>query len=130
MKIEYENLEDVVTKITTKVLDHIMDLAQNEKPKLIAICENFEPIDINAQLLSQNEKQIILGDDFQNLTSKEKLIVVKASINTHYQMTEGWVYGYGVIINYELIYNKFLEQKKILFSCKGELIEETMEQYI
>ena len=43
-------------------------------------------------------------------------------IKTHYQVTEGYVISYGEIVNYELVYNKFLEQKKILFSINGELL--------
>lgn len=130
MKIDYENLEETVVRITKRVVEYLMDLAQNEKPKLIAVCEHVEAIDENTALLSQHEKEIFLGDDFQILSTKEKLMVIKASVNTHYRLTEGYIINYGEIVSYELVFNKFLEQKKILFSTKGELFEENMKQYI
>lgn len=131
MKIDYENLEDVVERITKKVVEQLLNSAQNEKAKLIAkYDEHLEPIDEFEALISLHEREIILGDDFQNLSTKEKLMVIKATIKTHYQVTEGYVISYGEIVNYELVYNKYLEQKKILFSMNGELIEDNMEQYL
>jgi len=130
MKIDYENLEEVVARITKKVVELLLDTAQNERPKLIAKYEHLEPIDEYEALLSQHEREIILGDDFQNLSTKEKLMVIKATIKTHYQVTEGYVISSGDIESYELVYNKYLEQKKILFSVNGELVENNMEQYL
>jgi hypothetical protein len=131
MKINYENLDDIVARTTKKVVEQLLDSVQNEKPKLIArYDEHLKPIDEYEALLSQHEREIILGDDFQRLSTKEKLMVIKATIKTHYQVTEGYVISYGEIVNYELVYNKFLEQKKILFSINGELLEESMEQHL
>lgn len=130
MKIDYENLDEVVARITKRVVEQLLDLTENEKPKLVAICEHVEPTELNAALLSQHEREIILGDDFQSLSTKEKLMVIKATIKTHYQVTEGYIISYGEIVSYELVFNRFLEQKKILFSYSGDLLEENMEQYI
>lgn len=130
MKIDYEDLDEVVARITKRVVEQLLDLTENEKPKLVAVCEHVEPTELNAALLSQHEREIILGDDFQSLSTKEKLMVIKATIKTHYQVTEGYIISYGEIVSYELVFNRFLEQKKILFSYSGELLEENMEQYI
>ena len=130
MKIDYENLDEVVARITKKVVVQLLDSVQNEKPKLIAKYENLESIDEYEALLSQHEREIILGDDFHSLSTKEKLMIIKATIKTHYQVTEGYVISYGEIVNYKLVYNKYLEQKKILFSVNGELVEDNMEQYL
>jgi len=131
MKIDYENLDEVVARITKKVVEQLLDSVQNEKPKLIArYDEHLEPIDEYEALLSQHEREIILGDDFHSLSTKEKLMIIKATIKTHYQVTEGYVISYGEIVNYKLVYNKYLEQKKILFSVNGELVEDNMEQYL
>ena len=130
MKIDYENLDEVVARITKRVVEQLLDLTENEKPKLVAVCEHVEPTELNAALLSQHEREIILGDDFQSLSTKEKLMVIKATIKTHYQVTEGYIISYGEIVSYELVFNRFLEQKKILFSYSGDLLEENMEQYI
>lgn len=130
MKIDYENLDEVVARITKRVVEQLLDLTENEKPKLVAVCEHVEPTELNAALLSQHEREIILGDDFQSLSTKEKLMVIKATIKTHYQVTEGYIISYGEIVSYELVFNRFLEQKRILFSYSGDLLEENMEQYI
>lgn len=130
MKIDYENLDEVVARITKRVVEQLLDLTENEKPKLVALCEHVEPTELDAALLSQHEREIILGDDFQSLSTKEKLMVIKATIKTHYQVTEGYIISYGEIVSYELVFNRFLEQKRILFSYSGDLLEENMEQYI
>ena len=130
MKIDYENLDEVVARITKKVVVQLLDSVQNEKPKLIAKYENLESIDEYEALLSQHERELILGDDFHSLSTKEKLMVIKATIKTHYQVTEGYIISYGEIESYELIFNKFLEQKKVIFSTNGLLLDDNMEQYL
>jgi hypothetical protein len=101
-----------------------------EETKIVAVCEHNVSPDSNLALLYENQKFIFLDSGFKALSTHDKLLVVAASINAHYQLTEGMITGYGEILSYELVFNRFLEQKRVLFSTSGELLEENMEQYI
>ena len=80
--------------------------------------------------LSDMERFIIMGEDFDELTTREKLMVIKASIKTHYRVTGNMVYGLGEIFAYEVQFTKKNKEYRILFSIEGILLEENMEQHL
>ena len=129
MKTTDKNFEEMVTNITKKVLDYIMKM--DAKPVRIEALngqpypELRPPID-----LSDMERFIIMGEDFDELTTREKLMVIKASIKTHYRVTGNMVYGLGEIFAYEVQFTKKNKEYRILFSIEGILLEENMEQHL
>lgn len=129
MKTTDKNFDEMVTNITKKVLDYIMKM--DDKPARIEALngqlypELRPPID-----LSDMERFIIMGEDFNELTTREKLMVIKASIKTHYRVTGNMVYGLGEIFAYELQFTKKNKEYRILFSIEGTILEENMEQHL
>lgn len=91
--------------------------------KIIAVCEQNVSYDPNLALLYENEKIIFLDAGFQSLSARDKLLVVAASIKTHYQLTEGMITGYGDILYYELV-NNSIQGNKILFGVEGKLMQD------
>lgn len=92
--------------------------------KIVAVCEQNISTDPNLALLYENQKFIFLDAGFQALSTHDKLLVVAASINTHYQLTEGVITGYGDILYYELI-NNSIQGNKILFGIDGKLMQDS-----
>ena len=129
MKTTDKNFEEMVAKITKKVMDYLTNM--DTKPVRIEALngqpfpELRPPID-----LSDMERFIIMGEDFNELTTREKLMVIKASIKTHFRVTGNWVFGLGEIVAYELQFTKKNKDYKVLFSTDGTLVEISMEQYI
>lgn len=127
MKLEYDNLADAVSDITKKVIEYILNM-QKKRIKLVAICKSSKSEDENLARLYQDKREIVLGSDFQTLSTRDKLLVIKSTIHTHYQMNEGYIFG--EIAAYELNLYNDLGERNILFSFDGTLLEETMEQYL
>lgn len=89
--------------LTENVIAQILDLFKcyklvEEEAKLKAICDNVLIHDTK----SANEQYINLGTEFYNLDANEKLLAIKFTIKTHFQMTKGELLGSGKILCYQL----------------------------
>lgn len=73
-----------------------------EIPKIIAQCEN--EISTNPKLLDEvgDLRTIVLAKSFLKLNEREKLMVMKACLKTHYDLFNGSVPAFGKILFYVL----------------------------
>lgn len=85
---------------------------------LSAICTNEIPYNQLAAGIFADQKKVTLSKSFHNLNTKEKLLVIKSAMFTHYQVMSGEIPGFGNIIGYQLFFNSYI----FLFDLKGKLI--------
>jgi hypothetical protein len=128
MKLNQTTLENIIRNVITK----FNEISDNEKlvivpneSKIIAICENDASLDSELALLYVNKKVINLDPGFEELDTRDKLIVIAACIKTHYQTLEGMVVGYGDILNYTLVKDDDYKNS-ILFNTSGKLVQESI----
>ena len=98
-------------------------IIEPDETKIVAVCKQNISTDPNLALLYENQKFIFIYAGFQALSTHDKLLVVAASIKTHYQLTEGMITGYGDILHYELA-NNSIHGTKILFGTDGKLMQD------
>lgn len=120
MNTNNNNIEELTAKITRKVRAQLSKHSRT-KTKLEATCvgESF-----NGALDTPYSNSIPimeLGDDYEFLSDREKLIAIKATISTHFKILDGFIDGYGEIVNYKLI-NQDLYNDPIFFNTNGKLI--------
>ena len=94
-----------------------------DKIKLVAMCEYETIPDPSIVLLNDNQRVIYLEKGFNDLTTHDKLLIIAASIKTHYQLTQGVVAGFGEINHYELIKDNIYENR-FFFDIDGKLIQD------
>jgi hypothetical protein len=85
---------------------------------LSAICTNEIPYNQLVADIFADQKQLTLSKSFNNLTTKDKLLVIKSAMYTHFNLMKGEIPGYGQIQGYQLIYNSNI----FLFDLRGKLI--------
>lgn len=115
-------IRDFISEFNRMSDKYEINIVPNET-KIMAICEQNIATDFNLALLYENQKFIFLDDGFQTLSTHDKLLVVAASIKTHYQLSEGMITGYGDILHYELTNNN-MHSTKILFGTDGKLMQD------
>jgi len=120
MQKDFDKRKD---QIVNQILDLFRKYELEDDTKLIAVCECNALTDENFKLLYENQKVIVLENGFQNLSTRDKLIVIAASIKVHYQLTGGLIPAYGEILYYELI-NESKYEKNISFGTDGKIIKE------
>ena len=98
-----------------------------DKIKLVAMCEYETIPDPSIVLLNDNQRVIYLEKGFNDLTTHDKLLIIAASIKTHYQLTLGVVAGFGEINHYELIKDNLYENR-FFFDIDGKLIQDDIKE--
>jgi len=127
MELNKESIEKIIKSFITefnKLSDDNIIIIEPVENKIVAVCKQNVSTDPNLALLYENEKIIFLDAGFNSLSTHDKLLVVAASIKTHYQLTEGMITGYGDILYYELINNSIQGNKK-LFWVDGKLMQDS-----
>lgn len=120
MQKDFDKRKD---QIVNQILDLFRKYELEDDTKLIAVCECNALTDENFKLLYENQKSIVLEKGFQNLSTRDKLIVIAASIKVHLQLTGGMIPVYGEILYYELV-NGSIYEKNISFGIDGKLMQE------
>jgi len=113
MKYTEKELTDLEKRITKRVLDSLKGWPPQKEPQLIAICQ-----DSNFHASLHQGYIITLGQGFDLLSIKDKLIVVKATIHTHFQIMQGRTTK-ELIMYYELWDNSGCYRS---FDIEGNLI--------
>ena len=98
-----------------------------DRIKLIAICEHDTTPDTSLVLLNDNQRVIYLEKGFNDLTTHDKLLVIAASIKTHFQLTKGVITGLGEINHYELIKDNIYENR-FFFDSDGKSIQDDVQK--
>jgi len=124
----------------TEMANHIMNfisklnkLSDNaivivpDRIKLVAICEYDTTPDTSLVLLNDNQRVIYMEKGFNDLTTHDKLLVIAASIKTHYQLTKGVITGLGEINHYELIKDNIYENR-FFFDSDGKSIQDDVQK--
>ncbi len=114
-------------QIVKNILDLFSRYELEEDIKLIAVCEHNTLTDEKMRLLYENQKILILENGFQYLSTRDKLIVIAASIKVHHQITGGLIPVYGEILHYELV-NKSKYENNIPFGIDGKLRQESIHE--
>ncbi len=126
MELDKTSIEKIIRNFISefnKLSDENKIFIDPNETKIIAMCQHNISTDPNLALLYENEKFIFLDAGFQSLSTHDKLLVVSASIKTHYQLTEGMITGYGDILYYELInYSNYANE--IPFGIDGKLMQD------
>lgn len=104
-------------KLNSNQFKVFIDL-ENDVILLTAICENEIPYNQLVARIFEDQKQITLSKSFEKLNTKEKLLVIKSAMYTHYNLMKSEIPGYGQIQGYQLIYNSNI----FLFDLRGKLI--------
>ncbi len=117
------NEKSISNKINDRIKQFkvLVDL-ENDVIILSAICQFEIPYDQLAASLFVDQKRIILSQSFCNLSSRDKLLVIKATMFTHYNLLNGEIPGHGEIKGYQLFYNANL----FVFDLKGRLISDNV----
>ena len=124
------------TEIANEIMNFILTfnkLSDNkiiivpDRIKLVAICEYDTTPESSLVLLNDNLRVIYLENSFNDLTTNDKLIVIAASIKTHYQLTKGVITGFGKINHYELIKDN-ISENRLLFNTEGKLIQDDIQK--
>lgn len=129
MKTTDKNFEEMVANITKKVVDYIMKMDEKLVRIEALVGLTFPELRIPSDY-SNIERYIIMGQDFFELTTKEKLIAIKSAIHTHYRVTDKIIIGLGEIAYYELQFTKRNKEYNVLFSTDGTILDEKEEQYL
>jgi len=125
MKDRQKDFDERKDQIVNQILDLFRKYELEDDTKLIAVCECNTLTDENFKLLYENQKSIVLENGFQNLSTRDKLIVIAASIKVHLQLTGGMIPAYGEILYYELV-NESRYKNNIPFGIDGKLIQESI----
>lgn len=99
----------------------LVDL-ENDVILLSAVCQFEIPYDQLAASLFVDQKKMILSKSFCNLNTRDKILVLKSAMHTHYNLFDGEIPGYGEIKGYQLFYNSNL----FVFDLKGRLISDNV----
>jgi hypothetical protein len=127
MELNKTSIEKIIKSFITefnKLSDDNKIIIEPVENKIVAICKQNVATDPNLALLYENERIIFLDAGFNAISTYDKLLVVAASIKTHYQLTEGMITGYGHILYYELV-NNSIQGNKILFGVDGKLMQDS-----
>lgn len=124
MQKDFDKRKD---QIVNQILDLFRKYELEDDTKLIAVCECNTLTDENFKLLYENQKSIVLENGFQNLSTRDKLIVIAASIKVHLQLTGGMIPVYGEILYYELV-NRSIYENNIPFGIDGKLMQESIHE--
>ena len=103
-KYKKEN-KDGVDLMVKKIVNLFKIYKLQEQTKLVAICENEEPEDSELAEIYNDQKTVTLGEDFDNLSTYDKLLVTKATINAYQQITQGELPVFGRVLHFELFDN-------------------------
>lgn len=115
MKKYQKEKEEKIDEIVKKIVYLFKNLQLREETKLVAICENENP-EIE---LTNDMKTVTLGENFDELSTYDKLLVTKAAINTHLQLTQGELPIYGRVLYFELRDNS---RNYRVFDLNGEFM--------
>jgi hypothetical protein len=135
------NTNELYTELRkTEIANHIMSFISklnrltdnkivviSDRIKLVASCEHDTTPDTSLVLLNDNQRVIYLEKGFKNLPTHDKLLVIAASIKTHYQLTKGVITSFGEINHYELIKDNIYENR-FFFNVDGKLIQDDIEE--
>jgi hypothetical protein len=102
MKKYQKEKEEKIDQIVKKIVNLFKNYQIEEETTLVAICENENPAEYELAQMFIDQKSVILGKGFEELSTNDKLIVVKATINAHRQLAQGELPYYGKILHYEL----------------------------
>lgn len=102
MKNYKTQLEEDIERVVRIVVEALSKSSHEEETRLIAICQNDSPDDYELAKMFENMKTVVLGASYDELSTHDKLLVAKASINTHLQVTSGEIAPFGKILRYEL----------------------------
>ena len=127
MKVKQKDFDERKDQIVNQILDLFSKYELEEDTKLIAVCECNTLTDENFKLLYENQKSILLEKGFQNLSTRDKLIVIAASIKVHLQLTGGMIPVYGEILYYELV-DESKYKNNMPFGIDGKLIKEDSQE--
>ena len=98
-----------------------------DRIKLVAICECDTTPDTSLVLLNDTQRVIYMEKGFNDLTTHDKLLVITASIKTHYQLTKGVITGLGEINHYELVKDNIFENR-FFFDTDGKSIQDDVQK--
>ncbi|MEI7503812.1 MAG: hypothetical protein WCJ61_11060 [Paludibacter sp.] len=102
MKKKKEAYDDKTDQIVKKIMFLFKNYQLEEETKLVAICENENPVNFELAQICNNQKAVTLGEGFDKLTTYDKLLVAKTTIHTYLQLTQGEIPVYGRILYFEL----------------------------
>ena len=102
MKDQQIEKKEKVNRIVKKIIELFRNYTLLEETKLVAICNDENPAEYELAQMIIDQKSVILGEGFDKLSTNDKLIVVKATINAHRQLTQGEFPYFGKIRYYEL----------------------------
>ena len=117
MKKYQKEKEEKIDQIVKKIVNLFKNYQIEEETTLVAICENENPAEYELAQMFIDMKSVILGKGFDDLSTNDKLIVVKSSINTHRQLNKDEIPYFGKIRFYELHDNS---QTYRVFGLDGE----------
>lgn len=102
MKKYQKDKEEKIDRMVKKILYLFKNYQLKEETKLVAICQNENPDDSELAEMYNDQKTVTLGEGFDMLSTYDKLLVAKASINTYLQLTDGELPIYGRVLFFEL----------------------------
>jgi len=120
METNQSNKKNLVDKITKLVVNLLKNYKLVEETKLVAICEDsFSPDFDESKIIENNKSVVNMELGFDSLSTRDKLLVVKACVNTHYDLLEGKIPSLGDIISYKLVQS---DGNCFYFDTLGKLI--------
>ena len=102
MKNQQKQFEEDLERVVRMIVESIRKHSHEEEARLIAICKNESPNDFEMAKMFEDMKTVTLGASFNELSTYDKLLVAKATINAHLQFTSGLIAPFGKIVYYEL----------------------------